>query len=378
MRKRPQILFLAGTLAFSAVAAPLVGGRAAATDRVIVVQPGQTLSHIAAREGVTVARLVRLNNLADPNRIYAGQRLKVSSDGPAPASPDRGRAAATHRVSSGETLSGIALRYRSTVSAIARANHIANVGLIYAGQRLRIPGESGAGTRRGAGAGERRGDVAPGTTIHRVGYGETLWGIARRYGSSVPAIVSANGIANASFIRAGQLLRIPGANGVGGGGRGGNSGGGGGRIGGPTAAMPAEMANLVRARASIGRLVVSEARRQGVPPAFALAVAWQESGWQPRVVSYAGAIGVMQLLPATGEWVGSAMLGRSVNLWDPAHNVRAGVRLLKHYLARYGGSRAMALAAYYQGQTAADRHGIYPVSRPYIASIQRLEMLFGG
>jgi len=379
MRRRPQILFLAGTLALGAVAAPLMGDRAAGTDRVVVVQPGQTLSHIAAREGVSVERLVRLNQLADPNRIYAGQRLRVGSNGPAGDSSAGRPAAASHRVTLGETLSGIALRYRSTVSAIARANDIGNVSLIYTGQVLRIPGATARdGGRGGGGGGGRGGDLSQATTAHRVGYGETLWGISRRYGSSVSAIVNANGIANASFIRAGQVLRIPGGSGVRNGGSGGAGGGGNGRIGGPTAAMPADMAAQVQSRGHIGRLIVAEARRQGVPPAFALAVAWQESGWQPGVVSWAGAIGVMQMLPATGEWVGSAMLGHQVNLWDPAQNVKAGVRLLKHYLARYGGSRPLALAAYYQGQTAADRYGIFPVSRAYIASIQRLEQLFGS
>jgi hypothetical protein len=54
------------------------------------------------------------------------------------------------------------------------------------------------------------------------------------------------------------------------------------------------------------------------------------------------------------------------------------VRLLAYYLTRYGGSHELALAAYYQGQRAVDLHGIYPVSRPYIASILVLEGLFGG
>ncbi|HEX2194680.1 MAG TPA: lytic transglycosylase domain-containing protein, partial [Candidatus Limnocylindria bacterium] len=130
------------------------------------------------------------------------------------------------------------------------------------------------------------------------------------------------------------------------------------------------------ARRDVGRLIVAQARRQRVPAAFALAVAWQESGWQTRVVSSAGAIGVMQMLPATGEWVGSTMLGRRVNLWDAADNVTAGVRLLRHYLDRYGGSRPLALAAYYQGQAAADRYGIFAISRPYIDSIQRLTLIF--
>ncbi len=52
--------------------------------------------------------------------------------------------------------------------------------------------------------------------------------------------------------------------------------------------------------------------------------------------------------------------------------------LLAHYLARYNGSRSLALAAYYQGQRSVDEHGIYPVSRPYIASILALEAAFGG
>jgi soluble lytic murein transglycosylase-like protein len=72
------------------------------------------------------------------------------------------------------------------------------------------------------------------------------------------------------------------------------------------------------------------------------------------------------------------MLGTSVDIHDLRHNVRAGVRLLAHYLHRYDGNRDLVLAAYYQGQTAVDRHGVYAVSRPYIASIKALEALFGG
>jgi soluble lytic murein transglycosylase-like protein len=86
----------------------------------------------------------------------------------------------------------------------------------------------------------------------------------------------------------------------------------------------------------------------------------------------------MQLMPATAAWVGDAMLGTPVNIHDMRENVRAGVRLLAHYLARYAGNRDLVLAAYYQGQRAVDRHGVYPVSRPYIASIIFLDRLFGG
>ena len=95
-------------------------------------------------------------------------------------------------------------------------------------------------------------------------------------------------------------------------------------------------------------------------------------------MSHAGAVGVMQLMPATAEWVGETMLRRHVAIYEAQSNIAAGVRLLSHYLHRYGGNRDLVLAAYYQGQRAVDHYGIYPVSRPYIASIRRLEQLFGG
>lgn len=302
MRTRPQHLLLAATLTLTAAGLPIFGSQAAATDRVVVVRAGQTLSEIAVQHGVSIERLVRLNRLSDPNRIYAGQRLIVG-------------------------------RPKDVVRSSPKATAA--------------------------------------KVTHRVSYGETLWSIAARYRSSVTAIVNANGIANPSFIRVGQVLTIPGASSAPA-----PSGNAGRRPGTAHGGMSPAMAAAVAARQEIARLIVREARRQGVPAAFALAVAWQESGWQARAVSYAGAIGVMQLLPSTAEWVGQTMLGRSVNVWDPASNVQAGVRLLKHYLDRYGGNRSLALAAYYQGQTAADRHGIYAVSRPYISSILALERLF--
>jgi soluble lytic murein transglycosylase-like protein len=185
----------------------------------------------------------------------------------------------------------------------------------------------------------------------------------------VAAIVAANGIADPGRIFVGQRLAIPGAVGA-------SS-----KPHSPATSIPPmarDMAARVAARDSVRRLIVEEAGRYGVPAPLALAVAWQESGWQPRVVSHAGAIGIMQLLPTTAEWVGTGMLGTTVDPYDPRLNVRAGVRLLRHYLDRYDGNLDLVLAAYYQGQTAADRHGVYAVTRPYIASIRLLLRQFGG
>ncbi|HKO33994.1 MAG TPA: LysM peptidoglycan-binding domain-containing protein [Candidatus Limnocylindria bacterium] len=367
MRSRP--LFLAGALVIAIAAGTLGTPPAAASDRVVVVQAGQTLSQIAAAHGTTVERLVTLNHIADPNRIFVGQRLRVRPAPTSSARPAHRARLVVHRIAYGETLTGIAAQYGTTVGALVIRNHLADASRIYAGQVLRIAGTHRQAHRAGGGS-------APAhharTVMHVVRAGETLSGIALSYRVTVDGIAAANRLANPSFIRTGQQLRIPGAQ------RSHPA-----RPSHPGAApqprigMPPSMAAVVRQRSGMRQLIANEARRQDFPRALALAVAWQESGWQERVVSSAGAIGVMQLLPATADWVSATMLGERVNLWQARSNVRAGVALLKHYLARYG-SRPMALAAYYQGQVGTDRYGIYPISQPYIASILLLERMFGG
>jgi len=286
-----RIAALIAVLAGSAIAVP-----AAATDRVVIVRAGDTLSEIALAQGLTVEQLRALNGISDPNRIYVGQRLRLSG---APA----------------------------TTAPAAKAR--------------------------------------PKDVVHVVAWGETLTSIAHHYGSTIAAIAAANGIADPSYLCVGQRLTIPGAGPVA-------------PVTGAARVMPAEMASLVAARDGIGRIIRAEAKSAGVPVALALAVAWQESGWRARVVSAAGAVGVMQLTPSTADWVASTMLGRPVNLYDARSNVGAGIVLLRHYLHRYHGDRSLVLAAYYQGQTAADLHGVYAVTRPYIAAIRALEKLFGG
>ncbi len=354
--RRSHLVLVACTAALilAAAALPPLGERAAATDRVVTVAAGQTLSQIALEEGLSVSALAEMNGIGDPDRILVGQRLVIRSQ---PAAPEPQETAVSHAVAPGETLSAIAVRYGTSVTAVAVANGISDISFIRAGQVLAIPAAMSPPQTK----------VAPAsvTAHHQVAAGETLSGIAVLYRTSVSAIARANGIGDASFIRAGQVLAIPGAADT------------------PTAqggaagrAMPSSMAALVSRRQEVARLITTEAERQGVPVAFALAVAWQESGWQPGVVSSAGAVGVMQLLPSTAEWVATGMLGHGVNLWDAGSNVEAGVALLRHYLDRYNGDRSLALAAYYQGQAAVDRHGIYPVTRPYVASIGELERIF--
>lgn len=302
--QRSRLIVPLTGLAATLMAGPLLATVVLAADPTVVVRAGDTLTGISTRHDVGVETLVQLNALENPNRIYAGQRLRIAT-APVPAAP-----------------------------AAAPA----------------VPAPAPA---------------AP--IVHAVTGGQNLTTIARRYGVTIAAIVQANGISNASRIYAGQRITIP--------------------VAAPaaspapvpaSASLPASMASLVAKRDGVRRMIVEEANRYQVPPAFALAVAWQESGWQQDVVSSAGAVGVMQLMPDTADWIGDVMLGTPVNSYDARSNVRAGVRLLAHYLGHYDGDRDRVLAAYYQGQWATDHRGIYAVSRPYIASIKVLERIFGG
>lgn len=137
------------------------------------------------------------NGLADPNRIVVGQILVV---------PAR---TVTHVVASGETLASIARRYGTTAREIASVNGISNPNLVRIGQRLTVT----------VGAVSPTAAPAPTTATHTVASGENLASIARRYGTTVRAVASANGISNPNLVRVGQRLTVP-------------AGGGGGSAGG--------------------------------------------------------------------------------------------------------------------------------------------------
>lgn len=131
-------------LAVVALAGVAVAGSAATGSH--TVTPGETLSQIAERHGVSVAALADANAITDVHRIRAGQTLTLPGAGS--ATPP-----ATHRVAAGETLSEIAAQYGTSVAALAEANGIADLHRIRAGEALAVP-SAGAGTvapsRRGA------------------------------------------------------------------------------------------------------------------------------------------------------------------------------------------------------------------------------------
>lgn len=354
--RRGAVATSAGALALVLLGGPMLPGPALAASPSVVVRRGDTLSAIAARFGTTVSRLIALNRIANPDLILPGQ-VVILAPSSSTGTAGKGavvRSVVVHVVRPGETLTGLAERFGTSVAAIMATNRVTNPNRIVIGQRLRIAVSSSAQRQSAAST------SATGTATHVVRAGETLTGIARRYGTSVAVLLKLNHLPRSGLIRVGQRILVPAVRASS-------------ATGWSTTRFPTVTRALMARRGAIRDLVVDEARRAGVPAALALAVGWQESGWRQRVVSSAGAVGVMQLLPSTAAWVADTMLHAHVNIHGARSNVRAGVTLLKHYLLRYRGDRRRALAAYYQGQAALDRYGIFPVSEPYIASILLLE-----
>jgi soluble lytic murein transglycosylase-like protein len=114
-------------------------------------------------------------------------------------------------------------------------------------------------------------------------------------------------------------------------------------------------------------LVVEHAERHAIRPELVRAVIQVESGFNPRARSPKGAMGLMQLMPATARELGV------VNPFDPEDNIRGGTRYLRQLLDRYGGDERLALAAYNAGAGAVDRYGRavppYRETRDYVRKV---------
>ncbi|MEM7030042.1 MAG: LysM peptidoglycan-binding domain-containing protein, partial [Chloroflexota bacterium] len=95
------------------------------------VQRGENLYRIGRTYGISVDELVRINGLTNPNTIYVGQDLKIPSQS---AGGD-----GIHIVQRGDTLLSISLRYGTTTAVLQQLNNLANPNVIYVGQKLKVP-----------------------------------------------------------------------------------------------------------------------------------------------------------------------------------------------------------------------------------------------
>lgn len=153
----------------------------------IIIKKGDTLSRLAVEYGTTVERLVEINNIKNPNLIYAGNTLLVPIN-------DGKKQTITYTVKKGDTLSSIAKKYKITVQQLINANNIKNSNIIYIGQVLIIPTETNIHDMN--------------HVLYTVRRGNTLYQIARKYNTSIAQIVRLNRIKNPNLIYIGEVLRI--------------------------------------------------------------------------------------------------------------------------------------------------------------------------
>ena len=157
------------------------------------VESGDTLTGIAEEYGVTIAELQAWNNISNPNNIYVGEVLKIYTNG----SGDSGNGGSiSYTVQSGDTLSGIALKFGVTIQELQQWNDIVNINDIYVGQILIIytNGNTSAG--------------GTGVVVYVIKSGDTLSEIAEEYDVSVEELVEWNNISNPNDIYAGEILKI--------------------------------------------------------------------------------------------------------------------------------------------------------------------------
>ncbi|WP_310962953.1 transglycosylase SLT domain-containing protein [Nocardioides terrisoli] len=240
--------------------------------------------------------------------LTAGSASAAGQRHPWPGHP--GRHIVVHTVRSGDTVTGLAVRFHAWTAELISINHLGRSGVIRIGERLRIPVVDRAlrphhRTRHHKAHHHTRHHQVRHHTRHRTHHDQVMhrrgW---RHYKLS---------------------------------------------------------------RTQVRRTVTHSAHRHRVPANLALAIAWQESGWHQPLVSSAGAVGVMQLLPSTGQWM-SQYAGRRLNIRDTYDNVLGGVTLIRVLRANTHGDKN-AVAAYYQGLGAVQRHGWYRSTKGYVRSV---------
>jgi N-acetylmuramoyl-L-alanine amidase len=291
-----------------------------------------------------------------------------------------------HVVSPGESLTSVAAADGLTIAELAAANGISPGSELVAGSTLAIPPQgsdetsSGSPVSTGEDTGSTYEAATPATSSggsYVVQPGDTLSAIAARAGVSVATLAAENGLNPADYLLSGSVLSLSGT-----GSTSGSSSGSGdaaqsqpvgapaeGSAGGPPYPTPERVS-----ASEVGSIAASD----DVPASFADAIGWQESGFNNDEVSPDDAIGVMQILPGTWQWITSSLASEPISSDSAYGNVQGGVLMLHSLLAATGGSESMAAAGYYQGLPSVEKNGVYPSTQQYVNSVMSLASSYGG
>lgn len=256
-------------------------------------------------------------------------------------------------VGPGDTLSEIAQDTGTSIVGLMAENDLASPDRIRIGQTLSIP------HRDGSHAAAEMPDATPPSTYVVVA-GDTLGQIAERLEMSFADLARTNGLSDPYRIRIGQTLVMSGTNSPA-------------RSTVSTAAsypsLPDRLIQMPERQALIP-IFERWSEANGLPVDLVMAVAWQESGWNNDAVSFKGAVGVGQIMPATGTWVASDLIGRpELDRTVAEDNIRMSARYLR-WLIDYLGDEDLALAGYYQGPGAVRAGIMYEDTVQYVANVQ--------
>lgn len=213
------------SLTVTVVATPALAAPASASTYTVV--SGDTLYGIARKLGVSLNALLAANGMSATSTIHPGTVLTVPAGATAPAATSGatgstgttgGAAATTHTIVAGDTISGIARRYGLKYGAILKANTITLDSVLVPGRTLIIPAggtpvvsptPAPSGQVNAAKPTAPAAAPAAGGTTHTIVAGDTISGIAARYGHKYGAILKANGITLQTTLIPGRTLIIP-------------------------------------------------------------------------------------------------------------------------------------------------------------------------
>ncbi|HEY3727600.1 MAG TPA: LysM peptidoglycan-binding domain-containing protein [Solirubrobacteraceae bacterium] len=324
---------------------------------------------------------------------------------PASASADFG-----HLISTGESLSSVAAADGLSVSQLAAANGISADSQLIAGSTLQIPPQDSSGqvssgaapsSEAASGSGSTAGESAASSSSsdadaddgggsgsgggYTVQPGDTLSAIAAQNGTTVDQLAAANGLDPSGILPAGAQLAVSGS-------------------GSPPSSSEQSSSQPVSDQSSASSAssdsgsssgdsgapqptpetvsasdVGQVAADHGVSPSLAEAIGYQESGFNNDLVSSTGATGVMQIEPGTWDYIDSALATPPpLSTASAQDNVRGGVLYLRSLLDQSGGDPSLAAAGYYQGLGSVREHGMYSDTQQYVNSVMALRQRFGG
>lgn len=195
------------------------------------IRRGETISGIASRYGVSQYAIMEANNLSRSARIYAGRTIIVPvpldreyAESKSKSNREYHAEGSVYTVRAGDTMWDIAKAFGTSVDALRRINYIERGSRIYVGQKLRIPSDavyvrqaSQSDSKSYASANDDPPDDGSSSTAtvrtHKVRAGDTLWDIARRYGTTTSQLRAMNGLTRSSRIYPGQILKVAGGSG---------------------------------------------------------------------------------------------------------------------------------------------------------------------